>query len=91
MLLTNKDSIANTEVFDQVLLSIRLVLDLEMAASMLLGCLFVLVWNHKVIDYMLNSSRFLVKILLVLLDTLLATKVDETISHILFHTLRSIV
>ena len=85
--LANKNSIADTKVFDQVLFGIRLVLDLEMAASVLLCSLFILVWNHKVIDNMFDCCRLLVKVLLVLLDTLLATKVDEAVSHILLHYL----
>ena len=50
MLLTDEDSVADSQVFNQILALIRVEHDLEMTASVLLCCLLVLAWDHKVVD-----------------------------------------
>lgn len=53
--LSDEHSIANAEVFDEVVVRVQVKLNLEVSAPMLFGCLLVLVWNHKVIyDALLN-------------------------------------
>lgn len=47
--LSDKDTIPNAKVFDQVLERVWLKLDLEVSAAMLLCSLLIFVWNHKII------------------------------------------
>lgn len=51
MLLTNKDTIAHTKIFDQVFHIVKVVADLEMLTSMSLCGLLVLVRYDEVVDH----------------------------------------
>lgn len=55
LLLTNEDSIADTEVPHEIGLTLRVKLYLEIASTMLFRRLVILAWNHKIIDHMFNS------------------------------------
>ena len=85
MLLSDKNAIADAQILDQVAHRVvHIEANLEMAASMLLSCLLVLVWDDEIIDDALYSCAFLIQIALMLFDTLLAAKVDATVAQILF-------
>jgi len=80
--LSDEHSIANAEVFDEVVVRVQVKLNLEVSAPMLFGCLLVLVWNHKVIYDALNSRLLVVEASLVLLDALLAAEENKTVTHV---------
>ena len=80
MLLSNEDSVADTEVLDQVGARVHLVLDLKVTTAMLLSSLLVLVWNDEVIDHSFHSRLFLIKVGEMLFDTFLAPEVDIAIT-----------
>ena len=58
LLLSDKHSIANTQILDQENTAVWVKLDLEVSATMLLSCLLVLVWNDKVINNTFLNNRF---------------------------------
>ena len=58
LLLSDKHSIANTQILDQENTAVWVKLDLEVSATMLLSCLLILVWNDKVIDNTFLNNRF---------------------------------
>jgi len=84
LFLPYKDTITNTQIFDKVRHTVQIKLDLEMTTPMLFSCLLILVWNNEVIHHMFNCSAFIVKTLLVLLDTFLAAEVNKAIFNVSF-------
>lgn len=54
--LSDENTIANPEVFNEVVVRLQVKLNLEMAASVLLCSLRVLVRDHKVVHYSLLQS-----------------------------------
>ena len=53
-----------------------------MLASVLFCCLFIFIWNNKVVDNALNCCALLVKIVLVSLEALLASKEDKAVAQV---------
>ena len=51
LLLPDENTVANSKVFDQIGALVRLKLNLEVASTMLLCCLFVFVWDDEVVDH----------------------------------------
>ena len=83
MLLSDEYAISNAQVFNQVTHRVHIVANLEVAAAVLLRCLLVFVRDDVVVYNALDSGRFLIQVLLVLLDALLAAEVDTAIAQIL--------
>ena len=84
MLLSDENAISDAQVFDQVTHRVNIEAYLEVAAAVLLRCLLVFVWDNEVVHDALDCGRLLIQVTLVLLDTLLAAKVDTAIAQILF-------
>lgn len=53
LFLPDEDTVANSEVLDEVVIRIKVELDLEVATSVLLGRLRVLVRDHEVVHHSL--------------------------------------
>lgn len=53
LFLPDEDTVANPEVLDEVVIRIKVELDLEVATSVLLGRLRVLVRDHEVVHHSL--------------------------------------
>jgi hypothetical protein len=53
LFLPDEDTVANSEVLDEVVIRIKVELDLEVATSVLLGRLLVLVRDHEVVHHSL--------------------------------------
>ena len=51
-----------------------------MLAPMLFRGLLIFIWNHEVIHDALDSCSFVIKVILMLLDTFLASEEDKTIA-----------
>lgn len=84
MLLSDENAISDAQVFDQVTHRVNIEAYLEVAAAVLLRCLLVFVRDNEVVHDALDCGRLLIQVTLVLLDTLLAAKVDTAIAQILF-------
>ena len=83
MLLSDENAISDAQVFDQVTHRVHIEADLEVAAAVLLRCLLVFVRDNEVVHDALDCGRLLIQVTLVLLDTLLAAKVDTAIAQVL--------
>lgn len=83
MLLSDENAISDAQVFDQVTHRVHIEADLEVTAAVLLRCLLVFVWDDEVVHDALDCRRLLIQVTLVLLDALLAAKVDTAIAQIL--------
>ena len=57
VLLTHKDAVSDSQIFDQVLAHVWVVHDLEVTATVLLSCLLVLAWNHEVVYHSFLKPR----------------------------------
>lgn len=53
LFLPDEDTVANSEVLDEVVIRVKVELDLEVATSVLLGRLRVLVRDHEVVHHSL--------------------------------------
>ena len=60
MLLSDKNSVADAQVFDQVTHRVHIEADLEVAAAVLLRCLLVFVRDDEVVHDALDCRRFLI-------------------------------
>ena len=71
---------ADTQVSDEVLEHVRIEPDLEVAPSLLLGCLGVLGGNYEIVDYSLCGCALdLSGVVGKLFNALLASKVDVAV------------
>ena len=50
LFLSHEYAVADSQVFDEVVIRVEIKLNLEVATSVLLGCLRVLVRDHKVVN-----------------------------------------
>ena len=83
MFLTDEHAVADAKIFDQVRSRIDVVLDLEMAAAVLLGCLLVLVRDDEVIDDSLDRCLLLIQVTLMLLNALFTAEKDKSVAQVL--------
>ena len=80
MLLSDEDAVADAQVFDHVAHCLHVEAYLEVAAAMLLRRLLVFIRYDKVVNNALDCGRFLIQVILVHFDTLLAAEVDTTVT-----------
>ena len=83
MRLPHEHAVANAQVLYLIRAGVDVIANLEVFASVLLSRLLVLVRNHKVVNHAFYCRRFLIKVALMLLDALLASKEDEAIAQVL--------
>ena len=84
MLLSDEYTISDAQVFDQVTHRVHIKAYLEVSAAVLFRRLLVFVWDDEVVHDALDCCRLLIQVTLMLLDALLAAKVDTAITQILF-------
>lgn len=82
LLLSNEYTVANPKVSDQIVAAFHIVLDLEVSPTVLLCSLFAFIWDHEVVDHVLDSGLLLIEIVLVLLQALFAAEIYDSIAQI---------
>lgn len=80
----HENTVSDTQVFDHIAANVHIVTNLKMLSAMRLCRLLVLVRDDEIVDNTLDCCSLLVKIVLVLLNALLAPKVNIAIAKVNF-------